>query len=303
MRGGFRKGGFFLEKRFFRAPTTFVGHVELKVQDLTRSIKFYENIIGFKKLEENDRRVVFTEDGKTPLLSIIQPEDVIPKENRRSGLFHFAILLPNRMELAKVLKHLHQHHVQIGASDHLVSEALYLNDPDGNGIEIYSDRDSSEWEWDNSHVNMTVDPLNFEDLLAEVGDGKWSGLPSDTVMGHIHLHVSDLHKSEEFYDKALGFQVVNRFGNQALFMSTGNYHHHIGLNTWAGVGVSAPSKNSVGMKFFTLVYPSEDARDQVAQQVENLGYEINQEGLNVYTKDPSGNKIQLVVSNTSYVFT
>ncbi|QHE53487.1 VOC family protein [Pontibacillus sp. HMF3514] len=286
-----------MEKQFFCAPTTFVGHVELKVQDLEKSINFYENVIGFKKLKENNQKVVFTADGTTTLLSITQPENVKPKENRTSGLFHFAILLPNRLELAKALKHLHQHHVQIGASDHLVSEALYLNDPDGNGIEIYSDRDSGEWEWNNGEVNMAVDPLNFENLLAEVGDGEWTGLPSDTVMGHIHLHVSDLPKSEEFYGKGLGFQIVNRYGNQALFMSTGNYHHHIGLNTWAGVGVPAPLETSVGMKFFTLVYPSEDVRKQVAQQVENLGYEIIQEGVNIYTTDPSGNKIQLAVSN------
>lgn len=285
-----------MEKQFFRPPHTFVGHVELNVQDLAQSVKFYEDIIGFKKLKESDQCVVFTADGTRPLLTIRQPDNVKPKEGRTSGLFHFAILLPNRVELAKALKHLHQHSVQLGASDHLVSEALYLNDPDGNGIEIYSDRDSNEWNWKDNEVVMTVDPLNAQSILDESGQVEWTGLPPETVMGHIHLHVSNLPQSEEFYGRGLGFQVVCRFGNQALFMSTGHYHHHIGLNTWAGVGAPAPSEASAGMKFFSLVYPSKDARERVVQQVRHLGYKVNQDGEDFYTTDPSGNKILLGLS-------
>lgn len=282
--------------RFHSKPNTFIGHVKIKVENLERSLKYYREVIGFKILEQTKTTAKLTTDGKTSVLSIEQPENIVPKQGRSTGLYHFALLLPNRSDLANIVFHFAEKGIRIGSSDHLVSEALYLSDPDGNGIEIYTDRDPSEWNWNNGEVEMTVDPLNFEDLLSSgKQEQPWEGLPADTVMGHIHLHVSELQKTEEFYTKGLGFEVVNRFGDQALFISTGKYHHHIGLNTWAGVGAPTPAINSVGLGSFTLILPNEAARDNVVANIEKIGTSITEENGIFVASDPSGNYIHLEV--------
>ncbi|WP_173916814.1 VOC family protein [Halobacillus sp. Marseille-Q1614] len=283
-----------MEKQFFQAPTTFVGHVELKVQDLSRSLTFYKEVIGFQVIQQSERKAVLSSDGKTALLTIVQPVRIKPKQDRTTGLYHFAILLPDRFELAKILKHLIQLNIRLGSSDHLVSEALYLEDPDGNGIEVYADRRSSEWNWIKSEVKMAVDPLNTKELLSLAGDTAWEGLPETTVIGHIHLHVSEFTDTEGFY-RALGFQVVSRLGDQALFISTGNYHHHIGLNTWAGKGAPAPSEDSAGLKSFSLVFPDEKARNTAMKQLYDLGYQAEEEDGGFLINDPSGNSITLML--------
>jgi len=280
---------------FHREPITFVGQVNLKVLDLERSLTFYKEIIGFKVLEQTERTASLSADGKTTLLSIEQPLNVSPKVGRTTGLYHYALLLPKRSDLAKIVHHFMENGVRFGSSDHLVSEALYLSDPDGNGIEIYIDRDPSEWEWNNGEVEMTVDPLNFTDLLSGGKQQSWKGLPAETVMGHIHLHVSELKKTEEFYVNGLGFEVVNRFGYQALFISSGKYHHHIGLNTWNGVGAPSPSENSVGLESFTLMLPNEDTRMALIENLKKIGAEVIEENQTIITIDPSGNRILLRV--------
>ena len=254
--------------KFHSKPNTYVGHVNIKVQDLDRSLTFYQEVLGFQILEQTDKTVKLTTDGKTSVLSIEQPENVVPKQGKTTGLYHFALLLPKRSDLADIVHHFMKIGFRYGSSDHLVSEALYLADPDGNGIEIYIDREPSEWTWSNGEVAMTVDPLNFEDLLSEGKQQSWKGLPAGTVMGHIHLHVSELKKTEEFYSKGLGFEVVNRYGDQALFISTGKYHHQIALNTWAGVGAPTPPENSVGLESFTIVLADEAARNTCYRAVE-----------------------------------
>lgn len=281
---------------FHRKPHTFVGQVDLKVENLDRSLHFYQNMIGFKVLEQSESKAVLTADGKTPLLSIEQPKNIIPKQPRTTGLYHYALLLPKRSDLGRILRHLLQTGYPLqGASDHLVSEALYLADPDGNGIEIYVDRPASTWNWSNGDVVMATEPLDAQSVLAEGQDGKWEGLPTDTLMGHIHLHVSDLAKTEEYYRNGLGFDIVTRYGNQALFMSTGKYHHHIGLNTWNGVGAPPPAENSVGLKEFTLIFPGMEARNKVVEQLKGIGATVIEEKGFFITKDPSGNQMKLLV--------
>ncbi|MCJ8008152.1 VOC family protein [Lederbergia wuyishanensis] len=279
---------------FHNKPTTFVGHVTIKVEDLERSLQFYQEVIGFKVLEQTNSSAKLTTDGKTSILSLEKPDNVIPKQARTTGLYHFAILLPHRSDLANIVLHFIENSVRIGSSDHLVSEALYLSDPDGNGIEIYIDRDPSDWEWSNGEVAMAVDPLNFPDLLSSGKQGSWNGLPADTVMGHIHLHVSELVKTEEFYTKGLGFEVVNRFGDQALFISSNKYHHHIGLNTWNGIGAPQPPKNGVGIESFTLIYSDEETRNKVAANLKQMGAILKEENDVFITYDPSGNAIKLM---------
>ncbi|MEH7442042.1 VOC family protein [Bacillus sp. JJ1122] len=280
---------------FHKPPVTFVGQVNLKVQDLQRALTFYKEVIGFKVYEQTEKSAKLTADGKTVLLSIEQPEDVIPKHGRTAGLYHFALLLPDRADLGRVLKHLLQVGYPLqGASDHLVSEALYLADPDGNGIEIYTDRPASEWDWKDQSVVMATEALDAESVLAEGMPGSWDGLPEGTVMGHIHLHVSELVKTEEFYTEGLGFEVVSRYGPQALFISSGKYHHHIGLNTWNGVGAPVPPANSVGLESFTLMLPNEESVKETVAQLEKIGAAVTEVNGSYVTSDPTGNRIILL---------
>ena len=228
---------------FHTKPTTFVGHVKIKVENLERSLTFYQEVLGFDILERTNSTAKLTTDGKTSILSLEQPENVIPKQGRTTGLYHFAILLPERSDLANIVVHFVEKGIRFAASDHLVSEALYLDDPDGNGIEIYSDRDPSVWKWDSNEVAMTTIRLDIQNLLTSIKPGeKWEGMPQGTVMGHIHLHVAELEKTEEFYIKGLGLGVVNRFAGQALFMSDEKYHHHVAINVWNGVGAPKPAE-------------------------------------------------------------
>ncbi|PIC81284.1 glyoxalase [Sporosarcina sp. P18a] len=280
-------------RNFHQRPNIFVGQVNINVTNLNSSLEFYQQVLGFQVLEQTNRKAVLTADGKIGLLTIEQPADVLPKEERRSGLFHFALLLPTRADLSVFLRHLSGTGYRFGASDHLVSEALYITDPDGNGIEVYIDRPSTEWTWSNGEVKMVSDPLDGESLLA-VSDLEWNGLPADTIMGHVHLHVADLQKAEEFYTKGLGFTVVSHYP-QAIFISTGDYHHHIALNTWQGVGAPKPRKNSVGINWYTLVFPNEEAIVKVIEQLQNLDYSYVVEDELFVIEDPSGNKIRLTV--------
>jgi catechol 2,3-dioxygenase len=281
---------------FHTKPTTFVGHVKIKVQHLERSIKFYEEVLGFNILERTPSSVRLTTDGKTSILSLEQPENVVPKQRRTTGLYHFAILLPERSDLANIVIHFRENGIRFAASDHLVSEALYLNDPDGNGIEIYRDRDPSGWNWVDHEVEMTTIPLDMENVLTSQVAGKsWEGMPEGTVMGHIHLHVAELVKTEEFYVKGLGFDVVNRYGGQALFLSNAKYHHHVAVNLWNGSGAPKPAENSVGLKSFTLIYTDENVRQEAIDHLKKVGAVVTEENHIFVTQDPSGNTIELAV--------
>ncbi|MBM7578097.1 VOC family protein [Jeotgalibacillus terrae] len=281
---------------FHSKPTTFIRNVEIKVENLHRSIEFYQNKLGFSVLDQTASTAKLTADGRTSFLSLVQPEYAKPKQGRTTGLYHFAILLPKRSDLANIVIHFAENGIRVGASDHDVSEALYLNDPDGNGIEIYYDRDPAEWSWRNEEVAMTVDPLNFDELLTHATPEKpWQGMPEKTVMGHIHLHVSELKKTEEFYVKGLGMDLVNRFGGQALFLSYGNYHHHVGVNVWNGVGAPAPDPESVGLESYVLSFADEEVLNETIRNLKSIDATVDEEGEYVVTFDPSGNQIKLTV--------
>lgn len=283
---------------FHKKPNTYVSHVQIKVSNLERSVEYYKNVIGFQVLEQTDHTAAFTTDGKTSILSIEEVKDALPLQRGQTGLYHFAILLPTRKDLGNFIQHISELNVPIGAGDHHVSEAIYLYDPDGNGIEVYADRPEEEWIWNGNTVYMTTEPMNFRSLLA-IADGTWNGLPEGTVMGHIHLSVADLRKTEAFYTKALGFEVVTRYGSRALFISTGKYHHHIGLNTWESLGGSPAPENSVGLKSYTLVMDNEEKAELVKKNLKELGHvvEIFEEapkfgGSQAFsTVDPSGIRI------------
>ena len=281
---------------FHSKPTTFIGHVKIKVYDIERSLDFYENILGFSVLDRTERSVNLTVDGKTSFLSLVQPENIIATQRGTTGLYHFAILLPTVTDLANIVIHLVKNDIRFGASDHLVSEALYLADPDGNEIEIYRDRPASEWGWQGDEVDMATIQLNFEELLKHATpDEPWEKMPEGAIMGHVHLHVSDIESTEKFYVDGLGMDVVKRYGPQALFLSYGKYHHHLGANTWNGVGAPQPAINSVGLDYYTLVFDNEDVRAEAIQNLEKIGAEVKEIDGRFTTIDPSGNKIILDV--------
>jgi catechol 2,3-dioxygenase len=276
---------------FHQSPNIYASQVNLKVKDLDNALTFYQDIIGFKVLEKTDRKAVLTTDGQTPLVTLEQPENVIAKEEHMSGLYHFAILLPSRADLSVFLRHFLGTGYPLGAADHYVSEALYITDPDGNGIEVYRDRPSNEWTWKNGLVDMATVELDGNGILSE-SDAEWTGLPSGTIMGHIHLHVGDLQKAEEFYTKGLGFTVVSYYP-QAVFLSTGGYHHHIAINTWQGAGAQTPPENSVGLNWYTLVFPDKAERESAIERLNQLGASVEKEEDYYVTSDPSGNQIRL----------
>ncbi|UII57881.1 VOC family protein [Cytobacillus spongiae] len=278
---------------FHQPPITFVGEVILHVENLTRAITFYKEIIGLQLIEHSENDASFTADGITKLLSLKKLDHVVPKLGKTTGLYHFALLLPNRGDLAIVVRHLIKHEIPFGSSDHLVSEAIYLNDPEGNGIEIYCDRKPSEWSWKAGQVEMAVDPLDFESLLSSVGSLPWTGLPPQTVMGHIHLHVSHLKDAENFYVNGLGFEVVNRYGSQALFIANGQYHHHIGLNTWNGVGAPKPPEQSTGLQAFTVNFGGDEMRESAINRLKQIGVVVKEENGAFVAEDPAGNRLYL----------
>lgn len=285
-----------IQLSFHVKPNLYIRDLTLNISDIDRAVTFYTDILGFKVLHQEEKKVILTVDGKTPILTLLKPVGVTAKESRRTGLYHFAMLLPSRADLGSFLLNMIQKGQSIpGASDHLVSEALYLSDPDGNGIEIYWDRPAVTWTWKNNQVAMSTDPLDAESLLAEGATKAWNGMPTDTIIGHIHLHVADLQAAVEYYTKVFGYEVVCEYGGQAAFLSTGGYHHHIALNTWNGIGAHAPSENSVGMKEFSIVLPTEDYKQNVIESLKTLNSSFLNKDENLYTNDPSNNHIALVL--------
>lgn len=282
--------------KYHRDPSIYVNEIELKVLEINRSKEFYTKIMGFKVLTEKDKRVVLSVDGVNPMVTLVEPEDPISKPPRRTGLYHFAILLPSRKDLGLFLKHIRENNYPIvGGAYHGVSEAVYLQDVDDNGIEIYVDIDEELWERENGEISMVTEALDFNGIMALGGGEKWQGLPKDTILGHIHLHVGDLVQAKRFYCDGLGFDLTMSMANSALFLSTAGYHHHIGLNIWHGKNAPPLPENSAGMKYFSLAFPSDEVREEKIKNLKKLGYEIIEDKGDLFTKDPSDNLIKLVV--------
>ncbi len=284
------------------APATTVGAVHLTVADLARSIEYYELAIGLRVIER-DRAVARLGANGTELLALYEEPGAEPVRGH-TGLFHFALLLPDRAALARWLVHAAQSRIPLsGMSDHLVSEAIYLRDPDWHGIEIYRDRPRDEWPRAGGTVQMDTIPLDTDDLLTALpgnGDevGEFSGMPGGTTMGHVHLHVADIADSERFYSDVLGFDVMVRYGSEATFLAAGGYHHHIGGNVWAGRGVSPPPPGSAALRHATIVLPDAGERDRVAARVADAGQspEPVGDGGDVLVRDPGGTALVLTTA-------
>lgn len=278
-------------------PNTSIGRVSLKVADLGHSLDFYQRSLGFT-VHHRENGSASLGAGGPDLLELVEQTGARQMRGT-TGLYHYAVRVPSRTQLAFSLKNILQTQTLVqGFSDHLVSEAIYLPDPDGNGIEIYRDRPRDQWPRENGRLRMATEPLDLDDLLSEL-DGhaeNWSGLHSDTIIGHVHLHVRDIPEAERFYRDVLGFDLVLRYGPSAAFLSAGGYHHHIGVNTWAGAGAPPPPEDAVGLRWFEISSPSQDALEQVAGQARQAGYTLEEREEGLYLRDPSENGILLGVS-------
>jgi catechol 2,3-dioxygenase len=232
-----------------------IGRVSLTVRDLERSVAFYTDVIGLVERQRAGRVSRLGPAGGRVLIELHERADAIAKPRRTTGLYHFAILVPTRAALGRSLRRLaDRRHPLTGASDHLVSEALYLDDPDGLGIEIYRDRPRESWQrLADGQLAMSTDPLDLQSVHDEPGaETAWNGLEPGTVMGHVHLHVPHLDTAEQLYCGRIGFDPIVRRYPGALFVSAGGYHHHLGLNTWTGVGAPPPPEKAVGLRSFTI---------------------------------------------------
>ena len=275
-------------------PRTDLGPVLLTIADLERSLEFYVEVLGFQVYRREEASAYLGAGGEN-LLVLKEDPGAKPRPRNTTGLYHYAILLPDRAALARSLRQLVDKDYPLwGASDHLVSEALYLDDPDGNGIEIYRDRPRGEWRWSEGMVEMDTRRLDLGALLREPGsEGAWEGLPTGTSIGHVHLHVRDLQEAERFYHGTLGFDIVTRYGDQALFVSAGGYHHHVGLNTWAGAGAAPPPEGSAGLRYFTVRVPEVSELDRLTRRLREDGVVFEENPGSVSLRDPSGNGITI----------
>jgi catechol 2,3-dioxygenase len=276
-------------------PATEIGAIALTVTDLERSVAFYSNVLGFR-LQQRTAADAVLGAGETPLLVLRQQPGARPwPTDGVTGLYHFAILLPTRADLGRWLGHYLSLGFPLpGQGDHLVSEALYIRDPDGHGIEVYRDRPRSEWHWSNGQVRMASDPVDIRGLLADATrEGQpWAGLPLGTRLGHIHLQVGDIPQASVFYHDLLGFDIVAQMP-QALFVSAGGYHHHLGLNTWHSRGAHPAPADTASLRYFTIALPNAAARDAVVARLAAAGVETQQEGDGITVRDPWQNSVVL----------
>lgn len=270
------------------SPSLRLGPVRLQVSNLDRSLAWYVRVLGLAELARHGDVVHLGVTGAAePLVTLeCRPGTMPVRPGARLGLYHFAVLLPDRPALGRFVQHLADVGARAGASDHLVSEALYLQDPDGLGIEVYRDRPRAEWQRVGAELMMATDPLDVAGVVDAARGERWSGMPVGTVMGHLHLHVGDLARASDFYARALGFdRMVWRYPG-ALFLGAGGYHHHLGTNTWAP-GAPTPGERDAQLLEWSIAIPDASA---AAASVEAAGFTVQGDLL----RDPWGTALRLL---------
>lgn len=292
----------------FRLPAgTAPGPVRLQVADLERSLDYYRSVLGLRLLDRagaEARLGAGAGAGARPLVELRERPGARPAPRRgRLGLFHFAILLPDRSSLGRFVAHLDRTGVPAGAGDHLVSEAFYLQDPDDLGIEVYADRPRSVWRRVGEELMMATDPVDVEDLLHAAGEVAWRGMPEGTKMGHVHLHVGDLDAAAQFYSEGLGFDRTVWTYPGALFLAADGYHHHLGTNLWAGPGARPPEPDEAQLLEWTLELPDDESLVAAARSLADGGYAVEPAGTGgaaeLVTRDPWDTSLRLRVASAT----
>jgi catechol 2,3-dioxygenase len=288
----------------YRLPAGLrLGPVVLQVADLQRSLAFYGDRLGLRVLERSATSAslgAHADEG--PLVVIREKAVAVPvPPGGRLGLYHFAILLPARAALGRLIQHLGRAGVRVAAADHRVSEAIYLSDPDGLGIEVYADRPRSTWRRFGRELMISNDPLAIEDLLRQAGHGPWSGMPAGTAIGHVHLHVGDIRQGAAFFSDALGFDRITWSYPGALFLAAGGYHHHLGTNTWAA-GAAPAGDADAKLLEWTIELPDAESVAAAGRSLAEAGYpsETVADG-QIVTRDPWGTAIRICAHHDSSV--
>jgi catechol 2,3-dioxygenase len=275
--------------------------VRLQVADLARSLAFYRDIVGLDVLEHDAPRALLGAHGDgTPLVELRARAGTRPAaRGGRIGLYHFAILLPDRASLGRFVRHLGEVGARAGAGDHLVSEAFYLQDPDNLGIEVYADRPRAMWQRLGRELMLATDPVDVDGLARAAGDEAWQGMPAGTVMGHVHLHVGDLAQASAFYSEALGFDRMTWRYPGALFLAAGGYHHHVGTNAWGGVGARPDAEGDARLLEWTISLPATSDIEGVRDSLRAGGFEVEgvqadaQQGA-IVASDPWGTRVRIM---------
>jgi catechol 2,3-dioxygenase len=275
----------------FRLPDdTHIGAVRLLVSDLERSLDYYQQVLGMRVQDRSGTTAVLgPHDDERSLVRIETRPGVRHARRGALGLFHFALLLPERAALGRFAGHLSRIGARVGMADHLVSEALYLADPDGLGIEVYADRPRSEWRQRGRELAMATDPLDVRDLVAAGGGREWNGMSPGSLMGHVHLHVGDLAMAEAFFHAALGLDKIVWSYPGALFFSAGGYHHHLATNVWADE--PAPADDEARLLEWELIIPS--GADAAAQSLRAAGVDVGEAAGEWTAVDPWGTPVRL----------
>lgn len=283
----------------FRLPdATSVGPVKLQVGDLGRSLEFYQQVLGLRMTDRTAASATLGPHGHdSTLVELHEHAGARPApRGGRLGLYHFAILLPDRPSLGRFIQHVRTTDVRVGSSDHLVSEALYLQDPDNLGIEVYADRPRTAWRRAGRELMMATDPLDVQSLLAAAGNEPWTGMPAGTAMGHVHLHIGDIAAGSAFYSGALGFDKTVWHYPGALFLSAGGYHHHLGTNTWAGPGASPASPGDARLLEWMIRVPDEATLVAARESLDRAGYPVDRDEGSLLTRDPWQTTVRLALA-------
>jgi catechol 2,3-dioxygenase len=271
-----------------------IGAIALTVRDLGRLTAFYRDVLGLAELDQGKDGAILGAGG-VPFVQLEHRPDAKPDDNRQAGLYHTAFLMPTRADLARWVLHVARNKVAItGASDHEVSEAIYLDDPEGNGVEVYADRPPATWTWSNGLVRMKTDRLDIEDLVrAAAGATDYDVAPGGLRVGHIHLRVGDVATAELFYRDAIGLAVTRGGRHGASFMSSGGYHHHIAGNVWHSAGAEARDQNRAGLSWLALEAADTDTFDRVGARLAQAGAKLTSISEGIEATDPWGTRVRI----------
>jgi catechol 2,3-dioxygenase len=279
----------------FRLPeSTHIGRVRLQVSDLARSIAYYEKVLGLRVIRRTEDVAELGPHGADNVVLELKERPGAKQVPRRGllGLYHFAVLLPDRAALGRFIEHLAEIGTYAGMSDHLVSEAVYLTDPDGLGIEVYADRPRDSWRAIDRQITMTTKPLDVASVVESAGGRKWDGMPAGTTIGHVHFYVADVDEAARFYHAGLGLDKIVWNYPGALFMSAGGYHHHVGVNTWAA-GAGPATDDDARLIDWELILPDAASVDLAAVSIESAGFPVKRDDGVAVATDQWGIRVRM----------